>query len=370
MKELIIQDDLLESSSEDLMQALQELEAHLENFRQNIAPQVEKLGINLGVASFLLGANLQAVAFQNYDSIVSKISANGYYDDNDIMRLDSALEQEQLGRDLAFIGLLVGAVLYFGSKLWKMFKEYWIKQKMISYIEAEKTRVPIVRKKLATVDSQNYQRIEARQKVFAMVGSKISDRDDLRREIHAKLSNLVDGFKKSSEVRSKSMYINDLYGVIDAFDVDEFSESLERLLFTGIQKKGLYVVRSLDYTNNIETALSNADWEKPYYMNGLPEIVIFCIRNRKNRSVFPKGYKSKSLKNAITRIQKETLAIFNPIELFRSIRFARKQIGSVMVPFKHHYKFMIILILISATYYLAMETDYLEIVFANALSIF
>lgn len=370
MTNLTSQEDLLGSSSDDLLEALQELESNLEEFRLNIAPQVETIGINIGAASFLLGANLQAMAFQNHRSTVSGISAKGYYDDNDIKKLDSALEQGQWGREVALIGTLIGAAIYFGSKLWQKFKAFWVKKKMISYIEYEKSRVPYVREKLKTVDSQNFQRLETRKKIFGLFGSKICLCDSERREIHTNLSILVEGFKRSSEVKSKSMYIGEIYNVINAFDYDNFSESLDNLLYVGIKKKGLYVVRSLDYTNNIESALSNADWEQPYYLNGLPEVVIFCIRNRKNRNVFPKGYDSKSLKRAISRIRKETVSTCNPFKLFRSFEFARSQIGSLIIPFKHHFVLLIILITVSATYYIATETDYLEIAYESVLSIF
>jgi len=342
----------LNSSIEDLLNTLNEIDNHLEDFNNNIIPQIQSLGINVAQTSLILGANLQQQAVTRYDTILNQIFDKGYFTDSDIYRLDSALESQNKAQLATFYGALIGIGIIVFGKIYKKIKEYFVKRKMWEFIEIEIGYIPYVREVLTVTNTTNSNFLKINKRFFKADGLKIVDDADQRERIHDKLDYLIERFKKSSEISSRSLYIKDIYKELEKFNYDEFKESLNSFIITCYNNKSLYAIKSLNYVENIESLLKEVSWELPYYNKGIPEIANYCIQNRNNREIFPKKYKSFTLKEIIKGIRKETIKIYSPFDFIKAFKYSINNIGSIYVPFFYHILIITFIILIIAGYYL------------------
>lgn len=340
----------LGSSFSDLLDALAQLEQYLENFKHKIEPEVQRLGFNISMQSLKLGMNLQQTAVNNYNNILTKIGTQGYYTNNDINNLYSAINSSSSAMQVAKIGALIGGVIWLGGKIYAKVKEFLVKQKMKAYIDEEKKRSKKIREILFDINARIKQNQLIRIPLFEKIGMKIPNDVIDRKNIDNQIHNAIEGFKKISEIESRSLYIDDIYDAIDNFDYDKFQNSLNELFFVGFQKKGFYYIKSLDYTNHIEALLQKVKWNKPYYENGLPGIIIYSLKNQKNPNFLPKGYKSYALKKHIKQIRLETLKAFLPISLIKAYRYSKSNFGKLLDSFQYHFRIVVILLFIICGY--------------------
>lgn len=343
----MIQHEITETAVEELTNTLNILESNLEEFRKKIEPEVSKLGYNIAYTTFKFSSNVQMNSMNNYDKVISDIYNKGYYTNADLNSLDNALRTQNVAQQAMAWGAILAGVVYYGGKIYVKVKEYFVKRKMIDYIRYERNRFNIVNSLITESSARLDSNYKIKRSIFEKIGTVINLDSEIREQNILKIKNLVDSFKKYSEIKYRMEYVLDVYNTINNFDFDQFKESLKNLLFVGVQKKALYLIKSTDYVQEIEFLLNKTNWEAPFYKNGLPDIVIFSLRNRKNIEVFPYKYKSEILDKIVKKVRKETFIQINPIIHFSYYRYIKGHYMNTSLFFRYHIIALITIIIIA-----------------------
>lgn len=329
--------DDYDSTSLEIVKQLQYLDDELQYFNTIIYPELNKLGYQIFENSFSFGVQSIAQLSRSYNSVLTKINNQGFYTSADLSSLQSYQTGMQYTAYAAAIGMAAGLGVTLFNKVKKFVIGKIVEHKIKKVIENEQDKIPEIYNRLDKIGQFTVTSRRIIEPIFNKHSFKIARSEEERRNIHDIIDILLNRIQSNIQINSKYDYLINFYETINNFDKSDFHNSLESIIKAGTIDKIHFELQCLNLLDEIERRLDESLYNiNSYFQNGLPEILVYLVRNRKNENLFPKGFKNNSYNNLIKRIRYETVKTVNPKSIILAYSYSRDAFGSPLFVFKYH----------------------------------
>lgn len=330
------QDSLLTGEVKDILLMIGAIEEDLENFYQGIAPLLSSLGWNLLQGGAVVGLSFYQASEQKFAQTVNRIAVNGYVSEQDIIDLERAQKMRERGKKIAATATVVGLGLQAISWLWGKYKETQAKKKIIELVSEKKSK----QVEIYSFIEKNFERIaqllEFQDKWFRGMQKVVVSQSTERITLWQQMEKAFEGYRKLIEAQMRLQYYKQVYTEIFLFDENSFEESLQRIVNIIRSDKTPYLIKGAEkYIERVDNMFKDIKWRSPFYENGLPEIVVYALRNP--HIVFLGEEYSSQFKKIVRRIQKESIsAVLSPSHFKALLKYTVKHTKSFIQVY-HYY---------------------------------